>query len=945
MIVAQIFDLTEEYISRRTEKSVQCIRARGKTADGFPVSVLISDIPHEIFIDADDADQDLDRLFHRLDEALLKRPHPCRRTDCPNNCRPPERSFGPSYESCLLDRKTDREAVSSYDIVERRGFEVYEETKRSFIRFILTRSYYASAARNFFESRDWDVYECVKDCVQSFVQLKNFAGFEWYEWPQGSPVVSFHQFNESKLPWKMAPFRKVVFDIETIAVKYNDEDSEKALYPIGCICADDGAIRSVYYFGGPVEGFVEPTEDRTTQLVHFDTELDMLKAFKRDWIETADFLSGWDSDRFDIKTVFMRGTVLGDDTFCRFSDGRVVRFVKDEKMGDTKVYCPGLVCLDYKKVVEKDTRTRPYDYKLKTIAQLHDLGEKGDLPYSELYRSFYGSPKQRGELLSYCAQDVELTKRIGDKIGAFTKLVAKARVKRILPRDEMHRGAAFCSSRKVKEYLQGEFLMMNWRETYIDGEKKRVLCNALKKVEGYEEKVHEKPYTGGFVRDPVAGIYRNFQVGTLDFNSLYPSIVRTRNMCRSTQLFSANQLPPDKTWTSSLGFSFAQHREGVYPRIMREMVDKRNEVRKKMKSITDPDELEQMEAYQTELKIVANGLYGLMGADTSDLVLKSAAASTCAQGAELAKKACEVICSHPEFVDVMGLSVVYGDTDSLMIRFSKSESAEQTFEWLKRVSHYVNIESGILEGGILKMGMEDVSSMALVGKKMYVKLARTIEDGELKKPKLKISGMDNRSKSPFVRENVRKMFDSALREGIDITKTYEDTIRLVASGTVNPKLFLHTSKINKPLENYANEAHAVAARQLVAAGQSVRIGDRVGYYRVCLTGSEKNKKATTVVADYFLSEYHLDWKAYVRETIDAMAPLAGLIREYSKLSDPRNYPTKSSIRLAPPPQLSWGDVGVKKRVRPAQSGGPLDAFVDRAKKTARRPTVREFDEF
>ena len=937
----QVYDVTETYVTVGGERSVQAFDVWGVDATGTTIRTRIMGTPHEIYADATQTSMDPMELARKLDAALLKRKSPCRRTGC---CNPNDEYM--CLESCVKDRETDRTAVVGCEIVYRRGFEVYEEDTRPFFRIRLTRSYYASSAKRWLESQGMDVYDSHSDGVLSFLLLKNFAGGEWYE--ADGPVVDFHKGIRNVPHRGEAPFRTMIFDIETIAKTYNNVDSDKAEYPIGVIgCGWVGENGYVAYVLGDTKD-VELIPN--VEIRSFESEIEMLVRFRDDWFRSANFVCGWNSDDFDLKYVFERAKRLGIEGYDRIDDGRTVRVWYDELAAERKFHCPGLVSIDFQKVIQKDTRIRPYDYKLKTMAAYFECDQKGDLEYDEIFDAFHGPPERKRELVKYCDQDVHVTKHIAKKTGIMRKLFAKCRVKRVLPRDETYRGASYTTTRLVKKYLRElDYVMLSPKDTYVEvvdrkhGKVKRLrdAPKAFKEIEGYMANLFGQSFDGGFVRTPVKGTYLGFRVATLDFNSLYPSIMRTFNMCRSTQLKrKTGDLPADKVWTSDLGYSFATHREGVCPRISRDMIDERNRVRRPMKDMVEgSDEYEQADALQTEYKIVANALYGQTGSDVSPLVDKAIAASTCAHGAKYAKAACELV--EREFGESFGAKVLYGDTDSLMIFYEKSTGPEDTLRMHKIVQRRINVESGILHGH-LKMGMEDVCNMYLSDKKKYyVKYACKInEEGTLDKPKIKIAGMDNRSRTPYVRKSVRELFESMLKHETDPTEAYVRILRDLAEGRVPISELKHSAALNKPLHEYENNQHVVAARQMVGAGLPVRQGDRIEYYKCLLIGSNKSA-ASSVVAGPFVDSYDLDLRSYMEEAIEALTPFRDSVKNYDKVSKITYYAIRRGTkRSAPYQNHDTLTVGVKRRVAAAQVG-PMDRCVV---KRPKRGCVGSFDD-
>jgi DNA polymerase elongation subunit (family B) len=944
-----------------TETHSNLIRMYGMGSNGELVEALVTGTPHALYASVDQL-PDLNPLSlrARLNKDLLRKPSPCRRTAC-ETCERNEPSlvlpYGVCNEPCVSRRRLDTEAVIDVQIVSRRGFEVYEEHARPFYHIVLRGAYYASSAKHWLEARGADAYEVCTNAVESFLRLKDARAFEWYECPDDATVVHFDQVRVCAFEGKAPHLRHLVFDIETIALKYNNIDSESAEYPLGClVCSHAPKQYVAYMLGEEVEGYEEPEEGATTEIKYYADELQMLKAFRDEQLAHTQIVSGYNSDAFDLKYMFTRGRRLGDAKFNKMQDGREtwlkVEFNRGREV--VKVLCPGLIPMDYQKLVMGDTQMKPRNFKLETVCEDLGLPKKGDVDYKEIFEHFHGSPAKRGKLLSYCAKDVYLAKEVGNKMGAYTKLEAKCLVKRILPRDELYRGRGYGTTRLVKSKIQNEFLMLCPKdEKTAKGRKRRAIHPPFLEIKGYEEHFAKfmrmddeddedsddegeegavkKKYSGGYVRVPVPGLYTGDRVFTLDFKSLYPSIIRDKNICRSTQLKSPDDLPEHQRWVSLLGFAFATHREGVMPRIMRELVDARNAEKAKMKLTKDKTELARLKALETEIKVAANSSYGIMGARTSELVLMSAAASICSDGAALAKACGDAIVA--KFAEEFGLKIIYGDTDSMMIFVEKSSGKDQTLEWGLRVQNFINNDSGLL-GDSLEMALEDVGNIYLRNKKKhYCKYVMTVNGDKLDAPKLKISGMANRNKSEYALECQKAILECAVVRGEDPTQMFKEMLRKVAAGEVDPELLTSSSSVNKPLDQYANEQHVVAARQMVSAGMLVRPGDRIEYYHCLLLGSSTGERALGVVAAPFVKQYDLDWAAYFEKTVKSLDFARDFIKDFDHITSRHRFQFKRGTYRAPPEYVKPIEKkAAAPKKRPAVASGAMDAFVTKNKK-------------
>nr|4FYD_A Chain A, DNA polymerase alpha catalytic subunit A [Saccharomyces cerevisiae S288C]4FYD_B Chain B, DNA polymerase alpha catalytic subunit A [Saccharomyces cerevisiae S288C] len=160
-------------------------------------------------------------------------------------------------------------------------------------------------------------------------------------------------------------------------------------------------------------------------------------------------------------------------------------------------------------------------------------------------------------------------------------------------------------------------------------------------------------YQGGLVFEPEKGLHKNY-VLVMDFNSLYPSIIQEFNICFTTvdrnkeDIDELPSVPPSEV------------DQGVLPRLLANLVDRRREVKKVMKTETDPHKRVQCDIRQQALKLTANSMYGCLGYVNSRFYAKPLAMLVTNKGRE-------ILMNTRQLAESMNLLVVYGDTNSVMI--------------------------------------------------------------------------------------------------------------------------------------------------------------------------------------------------------------------------------------------------------------------------------------
>ena len=231
--------------------------------------------------------------------------------------------------------------------------------------------------------------------------------------------------------------------------------------------------------------------------------------------------------------------------------------------------------------------------------------------------------------------------------------------------------------------------------------------------------IKDKKYRGGLVVDPKEGIH--FNVVVMDFASLYPSIIKVRNLSYETvrcahEECKKNTIPQTNHWVCT-------KRNGLTSLIIGSLRDLRVNYYKSLskKETLTEQQRQQYTVVSQALKVILNASYGVMGAEIFPLYFLPAAEATTAIGRytilETIKK-CEDV----------GIEVLYGDTDSLFIKDPTQDQIQQVIKQAKK-DHGVDLEVDkiyrycVLSNrkknylGVTKSGVVDVKG--LTGKKSH----------------------------------------------------------------------------------------------------------------------------------------------------------------------------------------------------------------------------------
>ena len=261
----------------------------------------------------------------------------------------------------------------------------------------------------------------------------------------------------------------------------------------------------------------EQTKEWGDECVLFEKEGDMLQAFL-DLIEDSDIITGWNSEGYDIPyTVNRTSRVLSkDDTrrFCLW--GQLPKKREYEKYGKSAVTFDliGRVHLDSLELYRKYTYEERHTYRLDAIGEI-EVGEN-KVPYEGTLDQLYNNDFRK--FIEYNIQDTALLDKLDKKLRFIDLSNELAHANTVLLQTTM--GAVAVTEQAIVNEAHHRGLQVPNRPRRDD----TVNTQAA----------------GAYVAFPKKGLHK--WIGSMDLNSLYPSVIRALNMAPETVI---GQIRPD----------------------------------------------------------------------------------------------------------------------------------------------------------------------------------------------------------------------------------------------------------------------------------------------------------------------------------------------------------------------------------------------------------------
>ena len=520
-------------------------------------------------------------------------------------------------------------------------------------------------------------------------------------------MVDLKEFQEYVSEWAdllnqpIPKIKRVSFDIEVEAEVGRIPDAkiaDKRVTAIGFEGTDNFKQVFVLRKEGAEEGKNDLPSDVKIQFYDENKEKDMIvDAFKK--ISEYPFVITYNGDDFDMPYLYNRAQRLG---------------IKQEEnpfymMKDSATLKEGVHIDLYRTLSNRSFQIYAFSHKYTDFA-LNSVS-KALLDETKIDYGIELADLNLYQTANYCFNDA----RLAYKLTSFNNdllmnlLVVVSRIAR-MPIDDIARMGVSQWIRSLIYYEHRQRNALIPKRIELEKKSVGVVSDAI---------IKDKKYRGGLVVEPTEGIH--FNVTVMDFASLYPSIIKVKNISYETvrcphEECKKNTIPQTNHWvctkhnglTSLLIGSLRDLRVNYYKHLS------------KNESLSE-EQRQQYDVVSQALKVILNASYGVMGAEIFPLYFLPAAEATTAIGRH-------TILETIKRCKELEIEVLYGDTDSLFIKNPTREQIQKVIEWAKK-EHSVELEVDkeyryvVLSSrkknylGVTKSGKVDVKG--LTGKKSH----------------------------------------------------------------------------------------------------------------------------------------------------------------------------------------------------------------------------------
>ncbi|MFW5927838.1 MAG: DNA-directed DNA polymerase [Thermoplasmatota archaeon] len=576
-------------------------------------------------------------------------------------------------------------------------------------------------------------------------------------------------------------------NLKILSFDIENSIENKTIYTICCVVRDGDNTESECFHGDERKIL----EDFQSYVVEKDT----------------DVITGYNINGYDIPLLKERADELGIDNISLGRD-----YTELKSYGNRSWRVNGRIVADAWWSVRTEL-----NMKRETLNQVSKelLGkEKDDVDPKKIDKEWKDNPEK---VMNYCERDAELALEILEELEVLDKAMDMATVSK-LPVDEGLNGrtSTLVDSILVREADRNDIGV------------------PLTSHKGKSSKIK-----GGYVHSVEPGLYE--WVSVLDFKSMYPSIIIENNICFTT-------LSEDGKIESPTGVKFLspEQREGLLPSILEDLMEERDEVKKKMRE-SEGKEKRYYSGLQSAIKILMNSFYGVFASSFYRFTDPRIGESITAFARQNIKNLIEELNKED-------LKVIYSDTDSVFFQ-SNYKNLDDTKELTRRIAEEYSSDDMILEfEKVLNPFFSHGKKKRYVGKVIWP------EDDML------IRGYETRRSDSFEAqdESLHELFDYILNKdiegGIDRAKEWIEETR---EGKVEEEKLV-ISRTCKKFSYYKNPdsmPNVQAAKKMQKLGYEFTPGMKVSW--VVTNAKKTPQEVEPWVPDHEL-EKEPDWEYYAR---------------------------------------------------------------------------------
>jgi DNA polymerase I len=375
---------------------------------------------------------------------------------------------------------------------------------------------------------------------------------------------------------------------------------------------------------------------------------------------------------------------------------------------------------------------------------------------------------------------------------------------------------------------------------------------------------------GGFTFAPAVGVHEN--VHELDFASLYPNIIRTRNISPETIRCECH----DRDDVPGLGYAVCDE-DGVLPDVLTPIIEDREAIKVELRETDDPATRERLAGRSSALKWILVSCFGYQGFANAKFGRIECHEAINAYARELILTAKDVFEAH-------GWRVLHGIVDSLWVTAMPDREQTDLAVVAEEISERADVRLDY-EGAFDWCAFVPQRDSAAGALTRYFGRRAAADPEADGLDAYKMRGIEARQRSTpdwvvDVQTDLLSVFD-ATRSPEAVCDRLRRRLRALDRGDVPTDELVVDQRVSKPPEAYTHRTRTVAALERATDAWNLQPGQHVEYVVVNDEARGRARVALPEAAERYDTRFYTDLA--VRAASSILAPLGwdgDDVREY-----------------------------------------------------------------